>query len=639
MAGAAEHYRALVDMDPGDPGLRQKLGDALARSEQLEEARAVFVGLADVYSAEGHDSRAVAVLQRAVRLGEPDLHLLGKLADLLAALGRPADAKEALLQAVELSRASGRTGEVLARIEKLCALLPKDVDLRKAYVEVLAGPSPESALARLDLSLAHLRNEQIAQALHALQAAVNDDPVNLAALSAPADLVRLLARHGASCLESWAEVECEQQLWGWTVLRRVLGLAAREEDRSPFDPPAADGPESPLGVIRAVRCLLEAGEGREVGEVLLSVLRTAGDDEECRRVGLEALALYVSRNPDDQEAGMMMQDLSARPPSEAAPSTSASPVVADERGGKGGASPSTERETGPLPGPVRAASLEAQVLLDHGLFGQALSCLSALPARWKGHPEVLRLESEARMRADSASTHAARITAPTAAVDGRSDAASAEPAEKEDDELVVFMIDDDDVLDSARDLAAGEAAAEEEADTSETTDPLLEIVSPQSAPARPVESAAAQPDEDLADGHLDRLADELAAAMPEEDRETQYQMAIGLAEMGLAEQALPILEELAQVGGERKSDAVCRMASLYLELGREDEALEAARTLSEAGDADDLHVAAMLELLCGLHLARGDKEEAAKALARLSELEPKNAGIEKWKAQIGAANS
>jgi Tfp pilus assembly protein PilF len=101
--------------------------------------------------------------------------------------------------------------------------------------------------------------------------------------------------------------------------------------------------------------------------------------------------------------------------------------------------------------------------------------------------------------------------------------------------------------------------------------------------------------------------------MSEEDAETEYQMAIGLLEMGLADQAAPLLENLL-TSRDRAADAALALARLHEELGDPEAAERATRDgLAVTGDDRPSQRAQLLSAYAVLCEARGGVEEAAAA--------------------------
>ena len=108
--------------------------------------------------------------------------------------------------------------------------------------------------------------------------------------------------------------------------------------------------------------------------------------------------------------------------------------------------------------------------------------------------------------------------------------------------------------------------------------------------------------------------------MSEEDAETEYQMAIGLLEMGLADQAAPLLENLL-TSRDRAADAALALARLHEELGDPEAAERATRAgLEVTGDDRPSQRAQLLSAYAALRDARGAVEEAAAARDELAEL-------------------
>ena len=64
---ALKEYQKLVKLDPKDAKLRLEIGDAYRRWGQVEEAIDTYAKVADQYTKEGFDARAVAVFKQIHR--------------------------------------------------------------------------------------------------------------------------------------------------------------------------------------------------------------------------------------------------------------------------------------------------------------------------------------------------------------------------------------------------------------------------------------------------------------------------------------------------------------------------------------------------------------------------------------------
>ena len=99
-AKALKEYEKLVKLDPRDAKLRLEIGDAYRRWGQVDEAIDTYVKVADQYTREGFDARAVAVYKQIVNLDPDRTASYEPLADLYERMGLAAEAVSALKDAL-----------------------------------------------------------------------------------------------------------------------------------------------------------------------------------------------------------------------------------------------------------------------------------------------------------------------------------------------------------------------------------------------------------------------------------------------------------------------------------------------------------------------------------------------------------
>src|ERR1043165_6433623 len=106
---AIKEYRQIVDNDADDLTTLNMLGDLYVRSSKNEEAVKCFERIADHYSAQEFNLKAIAMYKKIERLRPRDPVIALKLADLYPTQGVAHHARGTYLVVAEPSKKSGDT--------------------------------------------------------------------------------------------------------------------------------------------------------------------------------------------------------------------------------------------------------------------------------------------------------------------------------------------------------------------------------------------------------------------------------------------------------------------------------------------------------------------------------------------------
>jgi tetratricopeptide (TPR) repeat protein len=465
---AAQAYRELLADSPNDPGLLQRLGDALARAGDLRAARAAFVRLAKLYRKGADDRRAIAALNRAAQLGQPDPEVLEQLGDLLVGVGRAADARAPWTNAVRAAQHAGDADRVWRLAAKLLDIDPHSQEWLEAARRAAALLDDRSSrTVRIWLELAERAGRAGSGDVveEALRRALRADPAGAALSRRAGALSRAIARGGAG---ERAVAVCRQAARAGAPEASLL--AARV---------AIAGGVIPLAADLALEATVDADR-----------LSTEG-----RTQATDVLGAIVSRDPSRGDVLERLERLSGPAPAPAPPP-------------EPGASTPPPSEPAPASGPrVREAPAAPSEPAP----------LAAEPASWAPDPA---------------------------------------------DDWIVFL--------------------EEEEDTAPVSEGEPEQEDGEVAEASSYAERAKA--EDRADeATLDRLGGELREAVEGHDDETTYQMAVGLLEMGLEDQAVDLLDPLLD-RPPRALDAAVITVRVLRERGEAGPALKAGERALAAGD-------------------------------------------------------
>jgi tetratricopeptide (TPR) repeat protein len=136
-AKALAEYEKLVKLDPRDAKLRLEIGDAHRRWGQVEQAIETYARVAEQYTKEGFDARAVAVYKQILNL-DPERHdAYEPLAELYERMGLTAEAISALQTAADGHHREGRKREALELLRRLSVIDPTNTTSRVKVAELL----------------------------------------------------------------------------------------------------------------------------------------------------------------------------------------------------------------------------------------------------------------------------------------------------------------------------------------------------------------------------------------------------------------------------------------------------------------------------------------------------------------------
>ena len=185
---ALKEYTRLLRVDGADARLRLEVGDAHRRWGEIEEAIEQYTCVAVQYCDEGFDARAVAVYKQILNLA-PKRHVARvALADLYKRMGLQAEAIAALQTAADGYESEGQQAEVLELLRKLAQLDPENVTSRSRVAEMLAANGREADAVEeyrgaAEVLAARGETEQAAEQLERALALAPQDAAVLVALA------------------------------------------------------------------------------------------------------------------------------------------------------------------------------------------------------------------------------------------------------------------------------------------------------------------------------------------------------------------------------------------------------------------------------------------------------------------------
>ncbi len=132
---AIKEYRQIVDNDADDLTTLNMLGDLYVRSGKKEEAVSCFERIAEHYSAQEFNLKAIAMYKKIERLRPGDPIVALKLAELYAAQALVHDARAQYLVVVDAYTRSGDNRKALDILHKIADLDPNNTEIRLKLAE------------------------------------------------------------------------------------------------------------------------------------------------------------------------------------------------------------------------------------------------------------------------------------------------------------------------------------------------------------------------------------------------------------------------------------------------------------------------------------------------------------------------
>ena len=157
---ALKEYHGLLRLDPRDAKLRLEIGDAFRRWGQIDEAIESYTKVAQQYSDEGFDARAVAVYKQIQNLDADRYDSYEPLADLYQRMGLLAEASAALQTAADGYRRNDKKPEALGLLRKMASLDPTNTTSRIKVADLLAQEGmDEEAIGEYSEAVAELERQ------------------------------------------------------------------------------------------------------------------------------------------------------------------------------------------------------------------------------------------------------------------------------------------------------------------------------------------------------------------------------------------------------------------------------------------------------------------------------------------------
>ncbi|HEU4834520.1 MAG TPA: tetratricopeptide repeat protein [Pyrinomonadaceae bacterium] len=305
---AIKEYRQIVDNDADDLTTLNMLGDLYVRSNKNQEAISCFERIADHYSTQEFNLKAIAMYKKIERLRPRDPVIALKLADLYANQGLVHDSRAQYLVVADAYTKSGDNKRALEILHKIADLDPNNTEIRLKLADGYLKENMRRESAAAFVQAAN-RFHQIGSQDQALDAynkslqLVRDDREALRGML-ETHIARGTADEAAEVLERVVEIhEDDKELVSMLARAYLEAEDARGAERATSLLMAQDA-SNYTQFLPVTRLYLKAGEVDEVIRILSTIIERMLAGREEREL-LEIVNQVLERNPD-HVAGLRM---------------------------------------------------------------------------------------------------------------------------------------------------------------------------------------------------------------------------------------------------------------------------------------------------------------------------------------------
>ena len=306
---AIKEYRQIVDNDPDDLTTLNMLGDLYARAGKKEDAVACFERIAEHYSVQEFNLKAIAMYKKIERIKTRDPIIAFKLGELYASQGLVVDARAQFLIVAEAYTRSGDNKRALEILHKIADLDPNNTEIRLKLADGYLKESmrPEAAAAFLQAADRLYHTSAYDHALDAYTKALRLIPDHRDALRG------LLETHIVRGSADEAAEVLEVAIQGRESDHELVSMLARAYIEAE-DPKGAEravallvnqDSANYLQYLPVARLYLKAGEIDETVRILAGIIERMLASREEKDL-LEIVNGVLERNPDHVEGLRML---------------------------------------------------------------------------------------------------------------------------------------------------------------------------------------------------------------------------------------------------------------------------------------------------------------------------------------------
>ena len=305
---AIKEYRQIVENDADDLTTLNMLGDLYVRSGKKEEAVLCFERIAEHYSAQEFNLKAIAMYKKIERIRTRDPIIALKLAELYATEGLVHDARSQYLVVADHYTRTGDNKKALDILHKIADLDPNNTDIRLKLADgyLMESMRHEAAAAFVQAANRFHQTGVQDKALDAYNKAlqlVRDDREALRGML-EAHILRGTADEAAEALEGVVEGrEDDNELVSMLARAYLEAEDAKGAERATSMLMAQDA-SNYTQFLPVTRLYLKDGEVDEVIRILSTIIERMLAGREERQL-LELVNEVLDRNPD-HVAGLRM---------------------------------------------------------------------------------------------------------------------------------------------------------------------------------------------------------------------------------------------------------------------------------------------------------------------------------------------
>lgn len=207
---AIAEYQQILRQDPHDQITLMTVGDLFVRSGKTAQALDYYEKLAQLYLAEGFNSKCIAIYKKIAKLAPEETPPLEKLAELYVQQGVMSEARSVYLQLAEAHLKGNRLRQAVDVLQKLLDLDPDNqrVQLRLAELYQAMGQKAEASMAFLGSAYRMFDRGEFPEARRMAERALSVDPKNTRAVMLKARAIAAGGemREATALLESRSDV-------------------------------------------------------------------------------------------------------------------------------------------------------------------------------------------------------------------------------------------------------------------------------------------------------------------------------------------------------------------------------------------------------------------------------------------------